>query len=53
VFFGIQAKTFWPEGVVAPKNPMVGSFAGYCAQAACDQAAAAPPNKVMNSRRFS
>ena len=36
----------------APKNPMVGSFAGCCARAASGHAAAAPPSSVMNSRRF-
>ena len=35
----------------APKNPMVGSFAGCCARAASGHAAAAPPSSVMNSRR--
>ena len=39
------------EGVAAPKNPMVGSFAGCCARAASGHAAAAPPSSVMNSRR--
>ena len=41
------------EGVAAPKNPMVGSFAGCCARAASGHAAAAPPSSVMNSRRRS
>jgi hypothetical protein len=39
------------EGVVEPKNPMVGSFAGCCARAASGHAAAAPPRRVMTSRR--
>ena len=38
------------EGVVGPKNPMVGSFAACCARAASGHAAAAPPRSVMNSR---
>ena len=37
--------------MLAPKNPMVGSFAGCCARAASGHAAAAPPRRVMNSRR--
>ena len=40
------------EGVAAPRNPMVGSFAGCCARAASGHAAAAPPSSVMNSRRL-
>src|ERR1039458_7254293 len=40
------------EDVLAPKNPMVGSFAGCCARAANGHAAAAPPRSVMNSRRL-
>ena len=39
-------------GVIAPRNPMVGSFAGCCARAASGHAAAAPPSSVMNSRRY-
>ena len=31
---------------------MVGSFAGCCARAPSGHAAAAPPNRVMNSRRL-
>jgi hypothetical protein len=42
VFFGIRAKTFWPEGVVAPKNPIVGSLAACWAPAASGHAAAPP-----------
>jgi len=37
--------------VAAPSKPMVGSLA-CCARAASGHAAAAPPNSVMNSRRF-
>jgi hypothetical protein len=40
-----------PERVPAPKNPMVGSFEVCCARAANGHAAA-PPSRVMNSRRF-
>ena len=43
---GLQA-----EGVLAPRNPMVGSLLGCCARAASGHAAA-PPSSVMNSRRF-
>jgi hypothetical protein len=39
------------EGL-APKNPMVGIFAGCCARAASGHAAAAPPSSVMNARRL-
>jgi hypothetical protein len=39
------------EGVAAPKNPMVGNLT-CCARARTDQATAAPPSSVMNSRRF-
>src|SRR5262245_45483394 len=48
-----KAATHWPiaEGVLEPKNPMVGSFPGCCARAVSGHAAA-PPSSVMNSRRF-
>jgi hypothetical protein len=41
------------ESVAAPRNPIVGTFAG-CARATRGQIAdaAAPPSSVMNSRRF-
>ena len=39
-------------GVPAPKNPMVGSLPGCCARAASGHAAAVPPRRAMNSRRF-
>src|SRR5262249_36569589 len=42
----------WAQAVVAPRNPMVGSFPGCCARAAIGHAAAGPPSSVMNSRRF-
>jgi hypothetical protein len=35
-----------------PRMPMVGSLSACCADAARGPAAAAPPNSVMNSRRF-
>src|SRR5262245_43273148 len=38
------------DRVLAPKNPIV--FAGCCARAASGHAAAAPPTRVMNSRRL-
>jgi hypothetical protein len=49
-----KAATKWlqPEGVLAPKNPMVGSFADRCARAASGHATVAPPTRVMNSRLF-
>src|SRR5262245_32179370 len=34
------------------KAPIVGSFPGCCARAASGHVAAAPPRRVMNSRRF-
>src|SRR3984893_11628479 len=37
------------KGVLTPRNPMVGSFAGSCARAASGPAA--PPNVALNSRR--
>jgi hypothetical protein len=40
------------EGVVVPKNPMVGSFPACCARAASGHTTAAPPSSVVNSRRF-
>ena len=40
------------EGVLEPKNPMIGSFPTCCARAASGHIAAAPPISVMNSRRF-
>jgi Poly A polymerase head domain len=40
------------DGVIAPKNPMIGSFVGCCARAPSGHAAAAPPSSVINSRRF-
>jgi hypothetical protein len=45
-----KAATHWPptEGVVEPKNPMVGGLPACCARAASGQAAAAPPRSVMN-----
>src|SRR5262249_22670912 len=48
-----KAATHWlqAEGVVVPKNPMVGSFPACCAPAPSGHAAA-PPSSVMNSRRF-
>src|SRR5262245_39394884 len=39
-------------GVVAPRNPIVGSFPACCARAASGHAAAAPPSKAMNLRRL-
>jgi len=39
------------KGVLAPRNPIVGSFAGCCARAASGHAAALP-SSVMNSRRI-
>jgi uncharacterized protein YchJ len=39
-------------GVPEPRKPIVGTFAGCCARAASGHAAAAPPRRVMNSRRF-
>src|SRR6516165_9529054 len=48
-----NAATHWPwiEGVLEPKNPIIGSLAGCCARVARGQAAA-PPSSVMNSRRL-
>ena len=43
---------FWAEGVVVPKNPIVGSLPACCARAASGQEAATPPSSVMNSRRL-
>ena len=40
----------WAQAVVAPRNPMVGTFAGCCARAARGHAAA-PPSATNNSRR--
>ena len=42
-----KAATYWPmaEGVLEPKNPMIGSFPTCCARAAA-------AISVMNSRRF-
>ena len=40
------------RSVVAPRNPMVGSFPGCWARAASGHAVAAPPSSVMNSRRL-
>ena len=40
------------EGVCPPRNPMVGNFPTCCARAAIGHATAAPPSRVMNSRRF-
>ena len=39
------------EGVLAPRNPMVSSLPGCCARAASGHAAA-PPTRVMKSRRL-
>src|SRR5262249_6903348 len=39
------------KGVVAPKNPIVGSLPACCARAASGHTAA-PPSSAMNSRRF-
>jgi hypothetical protein len=49
-----KAATHWllAEGVAAPKNPMIGSFAGCCARAVRGHAIAALPNSVLNLRRF-
>jgi hypothetical protein len=40
-----KAATHWPmaEGVLEPKNPMIGSFPTCCARAASGHIAAAPP----------
>jgi hypothetical protein len=48
-----KAATHWllAEGVAAPKNPMIGSFAGCCARAASGHAAA-PASSDMNAPRF-
>ena len=40
------------EGVLTPRNPMVGSFPGCCPAAASGHTTAAPPKSVMNLRRF-
>src|SRR5262249_55030481 len=47
-----KAATHWlqAEGVVVPRNPMVGSFPACCARATSGHAAA-PPRSEMNSRR--
>jgi len=47
-----KAATNWlhVEGVAVPRNPIVGSFAGWACVASGH--AAAPPTKVMNSRRL-
>ena len=45
VFGGLGLCVLWP------KKPMVGSFA-CCARAASAHAAALPPSRAMNSRRF-
>src|SRR5262249_37120096 len=42
----------WPEGVDAPRNPIVGTFAGCCARAASGHTAPAPPSRLMKSGRF-
>src|SRR6516164_2474855 len=49
-----KAATHWlqADGVVVPRNPIVGSFPACCARAATGHVAAAPPTRVMNSRRF-
>ena len=49
-----KAATHWlqAEGVVVPRNPIVGSFPGCCARAASGHDAAAPLTMVMNSRRL-
>src|SRR5262249_19714080 len=39
-------------GVVAPRNPIVGSFPACCARAPSGQAATPPSSVMMNSRRF-
>jgi hypothetical protein len=41
----------WPDGVLEPRNPMVGSFAVCCARVVSGQVTAAPPRSVMNLRR--
>src|SRR5262249_11775022 len=48
-----KAATHWlmAKGVLEPNNPIVGSFAGCCARAAIDHAAAALPSVAKNSRR--
>ena len=40
------------EAEAEPRNPMVGSLPACCARAASGHTAAAPPSRVMNSRRF-
>jgi hypothetical protein len=49
----VRQATHWlqAEGVVVPRNPMVGSFPGCCARAPSGQTAA-PSSSVMKSRRF-
>src|SRR5262249_30530602 len=49
-----KAATSWvqPEGVVVPRNPIVGCFAPCCACDASGHAAAALPKRAMNSRRL-
>jgi hypothetical protein len=42
----------WVAGVPDPMIPIVGSFPGCCARTASGHAAAAPPSRVMNSRRL-
>ena len=49
------AEEFQPPhaaGVVVPRKPIVGSFAGCCARAASGHPAAAPLSSVMKSRRL-
>ena len=47
----VQAAVNWlcNAGVVAPRNPIVGSFPACCARATSGQGATAPPSSVMNS----
>ncbi|MFL5216243.1 MAG: ABC transporter substrate binding protein [Microvirga sp.] len=42
----------WPEGVLAPRNPMVGAVPVCCAPAPRGQAAAAPRKAARTSRRL-
>ena len=48
-----KGATHWlsNEGVLMPMNPIVGNFAGCCARAASGHAAA-PPSRVIRSRRL-
>jgi DDE family transposase len=49
-----KALTRWlsSEDVLGPKNPMVGSFGDCCARAARGHMIAAPPRRVISSRRL-